>query len=545
MLKPQIMNRADDVCVLCEPECIDTWTILKQSSMDLVWFQCDMCSSRVRKTRYLLCQDCAALHTTCEHCKDAVDSYDACVGHSNYQPHYEVLSAPTITAFVDHSNYHSNSQDPDAQPIVPPGSQQLSHVLPGHLFEYGLQAAYYHHHDPDMQYSTQYEIHAWLHEELKSFEDYHVPMQDDRESRETRSLKTMRRFGEMPVDMQERMSKCFTYGLWCAETLTHNESDWSAQILQKLLVLTQANEKAQLIQVLSRRSGYMIVGQCMCFVASQIILEAEFSECGRVAEAAHNFFRTAHANSGNLAIISSKHLLRSMQHKNANFSFQSWIVFMGKRLEHAVDDGVLCQILEVAKSHQHALTMCKIGCRSLLRIFEIESGSQPRSTMALRARVSALASDLINNEKLPKYIFDQYANHCVQAVIQHDKCDCTKVAEVLVAKKFEDVILHEHANYVLQCLLVSSSYKKFLPQVAQKFLDMEPPVMHNLEMPVWPRARARRMKEIARWKGIADILSSKLLEFSHGQKEKLWSKMATAVKDVVKTYEYKNKPPLI
>ena len=534
------MSSADDECVLCDADSVrDLW-----SDADLTWYQCHQCSERLRKTRYLVCQGCKLFHKACLYCKAAVDNnkYEACDGNGNLQAldhhsgiqalsqgPYQDTGSQDIGPLTGDDGQDTGSQDTGSQamgfqpwPLAPPGHFAPQQLLPQQYFPQPYFVS------PPLSDEFIYNTLWDLHQQLGSFSDYLVHTQDkwcpDRENREVGTMRIVR---EVPVDMQQLLSSLCTTGTNMAEHLAREDSGWTAGILVKLLVLSQASEKEMLILQLIKRSSLMIYGPRMCYVASQITMEAEISPAGSgVAEAAHCFFMAAHANGQNHEVISSKNLLKSMQHKHANYSFQGWVTFLGKSKEQH-HQTVMGQIVDVAQGNLQTLLMCPMGMRTLLRIFESDWSK-------LCKEGYELARACTNDGLLETYVFNKFANHCIQSVIVQFQIEWYDVSRLVVGEKFEDILWEEHANYVLKAFIQTRSYKTYLLQLAEKFLKMDPVELPEEGCPQDDEKKVQKL--FNRWKGIADLLVDKLLEFRSGPDWYPWRNKAEELKELVKEH---------
>ena len=526
------MSSADDECVLCDTDSVrDLWY-----DADLTWYQCHQCSDRLRKTRYLVCQGCKRFHTTCLFCKAAVDNskYEAYGGHGNLQAPDHHSRIPALsqgpyqdTGFQDIGSLIGDDDQGLASqpwPLAPPG-----HFAP----ELYFPQQYFSQLPPQQQYLLSHPLSpefilgtlCELRDHLEPFADYWDWCQNKNVDREAREAGTMHIVLEIPVEMQQRLSDLCYAGCNMAEHLAREDSGWGANVLQKLLVLTQASEKQMLIQQLTKRSGYMIYSPSMCYVASQIIMEAEISPAGSgVAEAAHSFFMTAHANSKNFRVTSAKNLLKSMQHLHANYSFQEWVTFLGKSSQQDHKD-VMLLIVDVAQANLQTLLLCPIGCRILLRLFETDF-------CQVSQEGHALARACTTDGGLTTYAFNKYANHCIQSVIAHFHAEWPEVSRLIVGEKFEDILFEEHANYVLKAFICSKYYKKYLLQLAEKFLKIDLIVMPEQGCPKNDEVKVRKL--VGRWKGIGETLADKMLEFRSGKDWYPWRDKANELRELVK-----------
>ena len=351
--------------------------------------------------------------------------------------------------------------------------------------------------------------------------DYHFGhlykfSQDKRFGRESLSTKLweLRHHGTPPSMENPVFFSLFTFVLENVEALATCVTEegprpsYGAVAVQKILVLSAAEEKARMIQKCWTSAAHLINHPSGCFVASQIMEEAckEADSLrarpgdGRtrsVIEAAHDFMIRAHEAPDEQQYWDN--LRRSMTHIHANHSMRLWVLGLKKDAALPHETRELDAMLYVVRTPPELAREMVMNCQAVRIVNEL---LRNEAESRLRPMWEALVQDPDDadpdpEDRLATLIDHPFANHTIQVFIEAPEARelvqhliCT-----VVGKNFVKYALHQHANYVVQkCFLIAGRY--WLLQYAAAYIQNSDAIheeaLNNIPgtadpLPLWQR----------------------------------------------------------
>ena len=278
-----------------------------------------------------------------------------------------------------------------------------------------------------------------------------------------------------------------TFVLEEAESLAMDEKDIvmpsdGGVVVQKILVLSAAEEKTRIIERLLTSADQMIYHPSGCFVASQIMEEAN-READRpgddrsVIEAAHNFMMRAHKAPADGEQQYLDKLRKSMMHMHANHSFRLWVLGLKKAAALPHETRELDAMLAVVRIQARDMVMNSVACRIVNELL------RKAALYRLQPIWEALVQDPDDTpeDRVESLIDHPFANHTIQVFIEAPQSE--KLAHHIICRvvqnNFAKYVVHPHANYVVQkCLLVAGRY--WLLQYAQAYIEHSDAI-HSLD----------------------------------------------------------------